>query len=176
MSDRRQQIAEAALRVVAGGGLRALTHRAVDAEAGVPVGSASNCFRTREALVTAVADRLAELDRAEADRLTAAPPQTLEQVAELIASFARWQTSGAAAEATRARLELATHLNLSRQHQRLLDDFTAVLTGVGVADPPAAARRAADYLDGVVLHAVTIPDRTVDQAEVRAAAYALLSM
>lgn len=176
MPDRRQHVADAALRVVADGGLRALTHRAVDARAEVPAGSTSNYFRTREALVTAVADRLAELDRLAADRLAAAPPQTVEQVADLIAAFAAWQTGEATAPATRARLELATNLDLSAQHRGLLDRLTTVLAGAGVADPPAAARRVADYLDGVVLHAVTIPGRTVDRAEVRAAASALLTL
>lgn len=176
MSDRRQQLADAALRVLADGGSRDLTHRAVDAEAGVPAGSTSNYFRTRDALITAIADRLEELDRIEAGRLLATPPQTLEQVADLLAAFAEWQTSEKTAQATRARLELATILDLSAQHQRLLTTFATVLAGVGVSDPPAAARRAADYLDGVVLHAVTIPGRVVDPDEVRAAAYALLRL
>lgn len=53
-SGRRQLIVTAARAVVARSGLRGLTHRAVDAEAGLPLGSASSYFRTRVALLTAL--------------------------------------------------------------------------------------------------------------------------
>lgn len=58
-SARRQQLLEAATRVVARGGLRRLTHRAVDAEAGVPEGSTSGYSRTRLALLTALTEHVA---------------------------------------------------------------------------------------------------------------------
>lgn len=44
--------------MVADGGLRALTHRAVDAEAGLPEGSCSTSFRTRLALLTALTEHV----------------------------------------------------------------------------------------------------------------------
>jgi DNA-binding transcriptional regulator YbjK len=44
--------------VVGTGGMRELTHRAVDAAAGLPLGSTSNRFRTREALVTGLLGRI----------------------------------------------------------------------------------------------------------------------
>ncbi len=49
---RQQQLLAAATRVVARSGLRGLTHRAVDAEAGLPEGSCSAVMRTRLALLT----------------------------------------------------------------------------------------------------------------------------
>src|ERR1700755_1151926 len=49
---RQEQLLAAAARVVSRGGLRALTHRAVDAEAGLPEGSCSAYMRTRVALLT----------------------------------------------------------------------------------------------------------------------------
>src|SRR6478735_1363909 len=49
---RQQQLLAAAARVVARSGLRGLTHRAVDAEAGLPEGSCSAYMRTRVALLT----------------------------------------------------------------------------------------------------------------------------
>ncbi|RGC67869.1 Transcriptional regulator, TetR family [Micromonospora sp. MW-13] len=57
---RRAQLADAGLRVLAAGGARGLTHRAVDAEAGVPTGTASNYFPSREALLGALAERAFE--------------------------------------------------------------------------------------------------------------------
>lgn len=56
---RRGDLLAAAARVVADGGLRALTHRAVDATAGVPQGSTSGYFRTRLALLTALTEHVA---------------------------------------------------------------------------------------------------------------------
>jgi DNA-binding transcriptional regulator YbjK len=51
-SPRQTQLLTAAVRVVARRGLRGLTHRAVDAEAGLPEGSCSAVMRTRLALLT----------------------------------------------------------------------------------------------------------------------------
>ena len=74
---RRADLADAALRVLAREGCRGLTHRAVDAEAGVPTGTASNYFRSRHALIGVVADRIADRIAPEAaalEQLAAAAP------------------------------------------------------------------------------------------------------
>ncbi|HEX5290102.1 MAG TPA: TetR family transcriptional regulator, partial [Streptosporangiaceae bacterium] len=46
MPNRRQTLLDAAIQVLGERGIRALTHRAVDAEAGVAAGSAANYFPT----------------------------------------------------------------------------------------------------------------------------------
>ena len=51
-STRERVLLAAAVRVLATGGLRGLTHRAVDSEAGLPQGSCSAYMRTRLALLT----------------------------------------------------------------------------------------------------------------------------
>jgi hypothetical protein len=53
---RQQLLLTAAVRVVARSGLRGLTHRAVDAEAGLPEGSCSAVMRTRLALLTGLTE------------------------------------------------------------------------------------------------------------------------
>jgi DNA-binding transcriptional regulator YbjK len=58
LSPRRRQLVEAAIAVVARSGLRGLTHRAVDAEAGLPEGTASAYLRTRLALLTALVEHV----------------------------------------------------------------------------------------------------------------------
>ena len=58
---RRALIADAAISTLARDGMRGLTHRAVDRTAGLPEGSASYYFRTRQALLQAAVERLAEL-------------------------------------------------------------------------------------------------------------------
>lgn len=58
--ERRADLCDAGLRVLAQVGPRGLTHRAIDKEAGCPAGTTSNYFRTRDALVGALADRIYE--------------------------------------------------------------------------------------------------------------------
>lgn len=54
---RQNQITDAALEVLGESGARGLTHRAVDKKAGLPEGSTSNLFRSRDALIEATMDR-----------------------------------------------------------------------------------------------------------------------
>ncbi|MUM18095.1 MULTISPECIES: TetR/AcrR family transcriptional regulator [unclassified Mycobacteroides] len=58
-TERRSALADAAIMVLAERGLKGLTHRAVDAAAGEPVGTTSRYFRTREALLRGVATHCA---------------------------------------------------------------------------------------------------------------------
>lgn len=58
--NRRRIIADAGLSVLAADGSRGLTHRAVDTAAGVPVGTTSNYFRSRDALVAGLVERIGE--------------------------------------------------------------------------------------------------------------------
>ena len=58
-SPRQQVLLEAGTRVVAGAGLRGLTHRAVDREAGLAEGTCSAYLRTRLALLTALSEHVA---------------------------------------------------------------------------------------------------------------------
>lgn len=55
---RRAELADAGLAVLARGGARGLTHRAVDRQAGVPEGTAANYFRSRDELMGALGDRI----------------------------------------------------------------------------------------------------------------------
>jgi AcrR family transcriptional regulator len=64
VSTRQQLVLDAAIEVLGNRGMRNLTHRAVDDRAGLPMGSTSNLFRTREALIAGVLGRLQERERA----------------------------------------------------------------------------------------------------------------
>lgn len=56
--DRRQRIIDAAIRVVAGRGIAGLSHRAVAAEADVPLGSTTYHFASLDdLLIAALRDR-----------------------------------------------------------------------------------------------------------------------
>ena len=57
-SERREQIADAALEVLAAEGAHGLTHRAVDERAGLPRGTTSNFFNSRQELFLGAGQRL----------------------------------------------------------------------------------------------------------------------
>lgn len=58
--ERRQALLDASIEVLAREGARGLTFRAVDKEAGVPAGTASNYFANRDALLVQVGHRYYE--------------------------------------------------------------------------------------------------------------------
>ncbi|MFK0196465.1 TetR/AcrR family transcriptional regulator [Streptomyces lavendulae] len=71
---RRTALVDAAIEVLAKEGARGLTFRAVDNEAAVPIGTASNYFRNREELLTQAGARVYE--RLQPDEETIARQQT----------------------------------------------------------------------------------------------------
>ncbi|MFD0361763.1 TetR/AcrR family transcriptional regulator [Nocardia sp. GCM10030253] len=64
-ADRRSLIVDAAIDLIATKGIRALTHRAIDTVLDLPTGSASYYFRTKRALIEAIADRITSRSRAD---------------------------------------------------------------------------------------------------------------
>lgn len=74
---RRRAIADAGLTVLAREGSRGLTHRAVDVAAQVPTGTTSNYFRSRDALIEGLVERIGERlapTPQDLERRAAAPP------------------------------------------------------------------------------------------------------
>ena len=63
MNDRRVALLEAGIEVFGEHGVLAVTHRAVDAAAGIIAGSTSNGFRTRDALFDVLVVRISERER-----------------------------------------------------------------------------------------------------------------
>ena len=61
--DRREALLDAAITVVAEQGMRGLTHRAVETQAGLPHGSTTYYFGTRHDLVVALMQHMAETGR-----------------------------------------------------------------------------------------------------------------
>jgi len=72
VADRCEQLLDA-ISLLGDRGVRAVTHRAVDAQAGLPVGSTSNHFRTRDALFDGVAERFSARERANWEHLAGRP-------------------------------------------------------------------------------------------------------
>ena len=69
MISRRDVVTDSAIARVAEQGVRGLTHRAVDALAELPVGSTSNVYRTRDALITGIMERIGELNSQQLERI-----------------------------------------------------------------------------------------------------------
>ncbi|WP_327251243.1 TetR/AcrR family transcriptional regulator [Streptomyces sp. NBC_01244] len=163
-SDRRTLIADSAIDLVATAGLRGLTHRAVDGAAGLPAGSTSYYFRTREALIGACYARLAELDLGDFDE-GAAPsassasssPMGRDAVAAALAALLyRWLTSGRTRQLARFELsleaarnpELATELHRAGQGSR--DRAAGILAALGAARPVESAELLVAWADGLL--------------------------
>src|SRR5258708_36489485 len=101
---RRAEIADAAIATLARDGMRGLTHRAVDRAAGLPEGSASYYFRTRQALLQATVERLAELTSTDmlssaatldSTAVPALPGHDLDTLASVTAGLGEsWPTTG----------------------------------------------------------------------------------
>ncbi|GGR55306.1 DNA-binding transcriptional regulator YbjK [Nocardioides luteus] len=156
---RREELADAAIVTLAREGMRGLTHRAVDREAGVSEGSTSYYFRTRQALLGAVVERATEMDTAELD---VASFESLETAAAAIAEIlGEWATTGRARQL--ARFELALEATRRPELRAPLVARQEVLRGVlrdrlallGVADAAERAAELVPLLNGVLFDAVT---------------------
>ena len=182
---RRAEIADAAITTLARDGMRGLTHRAVDRAAGLPEGSASYYFRTRQALLKATVERLAELDSAEmlpSTSLPVPPGHELDAFAAAAAIIENWLTTGR--ERQLARYELALEATRRPELRDALVASGAAIRAM-VASHFAAAgirqpgQRAADFvafLDGLVFDQIAgAGARNLTSADLVAAIRALLA-
>ena len=170
---RRELLLDAAIELVGVQGLTALTHRAVDAAAGVPTGTASNYWRTRQALLDALVDRVADRERDRWEQLTQATfPSTASELAGTLAVLARVAT-GPDRALVLARhallLEAARHEDirprLAAGGRRVNARFRTWMRLVGSADPDHDVHVVANYWTGLVLHQLALPDPRFDPTD-----------
>lgn len=186
MSDKRTTALDAAIDLLGTEGLRGLTHRGVDAAAGLPAGSTSNYFRTRRTLLEGVLDRLVERDRADAAALVGPAPRTTDELVELFVGYVLTAT-GPDVVRTRARyamfVEAASVAELRAAVQLRRDELRewgiGMLTALGVGTDPGndtdcCARVLMDYLDGVILHRLTSDDEPHPREGIRRVLASLL--
>lgn len=169
---RRTDLLDSAIDVVGTDGIRALTHRRVDEHAEVALGSASNLFRTRRALLEGVLDRLLEVDQQVITSITgSALPDSACALADTLATYSSL-ASGPESVRTRARFavfaEAAGDAKLSVAIESRRADLVGVITQSltiigGVTNPAAAARALSDHLDGALLHKITGQHLDVDE-------------
>ncbi|MCF2531854.1 TetR/AcrR family transcriptional regulator [Yinghuangia soli] len=163
-SGRRVQLLDAAIRVLSTQGLRGLTHRAVQQEAGLPHGSVTYYFKTREQLVLGVIGRMTELESAQAGdvadellRTMAVRPFAPDypRIAELTHTW--WSTSRER-QIARYELQLASireplireAMKRSVQEFWKLTELVAMATGS--ADPRNDGEVLLAFIDGMLHH------------------------
>jgi DNA-binding transcriptional regulator YbjK len=165
MTGRRADILDGALAVLAGTGMRGLTHRAVDAAAGLAVGSTSYYFRSRDALVAGCVERLLERDLADdvpevEDAVRSAPDPARALADVLTAVGVRMATTERTRTLARYELSLAAVRDpalravLVRGGDTIRRRGAALLAGAGAVDPDGAAAELAAVLDGLVYTAL----------------------
>ncbi|MDG4825537.1 TetR family transcriptional regulator [Asanoa sp. WMMD1127] len=167
---RRDDVLDAAISLLGQGGVRAVTHRAVDARAGLPAGATSNLFRTRDALLGAVVERFAEREKANWDELAAhGTPATPAELTAFLAAVAR-DAVGPHRTLTLARYVIlveaahqpALRAPLLAAGRRADTWFTTWLRLCGSADPGRDAAILANAYSGLVLHELANPDPDFD--------------
>jgi AcrR family transcriptional regulator len=173
MTSRRDVLLDAAIRVLGGRGMRGLTHRAVDAEAGLPVGSTANLFPTREKLLEAVVDRVSRLerDRFDVESLSAHPVDPAG-LARALAAFV-CEATGPYRTLTLARhavLLEAGHNPVIRERVAATGGqvnawFAAWLRLAGSRDPERDLHILGNYLVGLMTHQLAMPDPRFDPTD-----------
>lgn len=192
-------LADAAIELLAEGGMRALTHRAVDARAGLPLGSTSAYLRTRQALIEAVVQRLADLDQADLagrELPTGAPPasgpalseEDLDRLADGVGDLLdRWLTVGRSRTLARyACLLEAVHRPELRRilgHGTLLRvQARDLLARAGAPEPDRRGDQLVAFVDGLLFDRLVgagartapTPGTPASRADLAAAVRALL--
>jgi len=178
---RRRELCDAAIQLLASDGVKGVSHLKVDRKAGVPDGTTSFYFRTRSALIHAVAARVAELDLAEltaATKLPSASDGDLPGTSGLARLVMRSAT-GARLTRTKARYALVLQAagepgfdeDIRRNNDRFLDvirDVVLRLQPPGHNPTPALAEEQAYavmmFISGVMLGFVS-GDRMIRSAE-----------
>lgn len=162
LSPRMRQLMEAALDVVAHEGIRGLTHRAVDRQAGLPEGSTSAYLRTRHALQSALVDYLAThlSDEVEAlaRRISEHPDDDARAAAEVGALLEQWLSGNELVARFALGLEATRDAELLQQwmrwRERMLEVVSSVVEQHGTPEPRDRAETVVAGFEGLLFGAL----------------------
>ncbi len=171
VSARQQQVLDAAIDVLGSQGMRNLTHRAVDDRAGLPLGSTSNLFRTRQALIAGVLSRLQEREKvgwaslageglADREVFVAA----LGRMVLHLAGDGRVITLARHAIFVEASHNPALQEQIARARQELEAWAVPFVEALGSRDPVADLRLILSFVDGLLVNQLASPVPGVDPA------------
>lgn len=177
-SDRRAVIADAALLLIGREGARGLTHRGVDAEAGLPEGSTSYYCRRRADLLALALRRHAELDRRSLGLLEAKlarPAKSRADLAKQLSLVLRKWISALSREELTARFELflacsrepALRAMVEEQRAMFLRILAQRLKMHGVPRPLTVAAAMIALIEGLLLERVRVGRIVLGPSELR---------
>jgi AcrR family transcriptional regulator len=175
--DRRGAIADAAIAVLEAEGGRGLTHRAVARQAGLPEGSTSNYFQTREALLEAALQRLVELEQPAVramEALVPGGPYPYGEAAELLAAHIQPWLGPESAPLAIARHELFLEarrrpefqLALDAVHRKYVALAAELLPVAGCRDPRTHAPQLLALLDGLIVQSLFQPSMALSERQI----------
>lgn len=164
---------DAAIEVLGERGMRALTHRAVDAAAGVAAGSAANYFPTREALLEAIVERVSAIERDRFDEVavTVCPTTPLE-LGRAIAGWTQ-EATGVHRALTLSRYAILVEAGHNAKIRRQLAEtgsrvnawFANWLRLIGSCDPDHDVHVLGNYITGLMLHQLAMPNPQFDPTD-----------
>jgi TetR/AcrR family transcriptional regulator, regulator of biofilm formation and stress response len=172
VSDRRRLIVEAALRVIARDGVSASTHRAVAAEAGVPLASTTYHFSSKAEIVTEALELAIDRSIAAVERHTAPPlPATTDALVERLAGLVGALCADDQAPLA-AQYELLIEAGRSPALRRVAERWDgaymaglrAMVAAAGIPAPDQAAHILSDLMEGALLDLVSFPRAGVVEA------------
>jgi AcrR family transcriptional regulator len=163
--DRRARLLAEARALIAGGGLAAVTHRAVETAAGVPHGSVTYYFGSRDGLVLALVDDMVDECEAMVAGIArqAAAAADIEGIARAIAA---WMDDDVEMHLARMELELAAARD-PRLQERMTDAARVfwrlcepIAAAAGSDDPERDGRAMAAMVDGLLLDRLAHPGQS----------------
>ncbi len=179
--ERRVQVADATIQVLAREGARGLTHRMVDRAAHLPQGSTSNYYRTRIELLSAAAHRIVELDLRDLEwqielAETLEGDRATKQFADKTAAGLIDWLSPKNWERTLARLELFLEATRDSTLKSIMTQSTqefklrneACFRAAGAKHPERAATSLIHFLLGVLYGRAVLPSRRSLATELKA--------
>lgn len=162
--ERRNQILDTAIDILCDDGVGGLTHRQVDSRAGLPAGTTSNYFRTRQSLLEATAARTVDLhwQRVEALQKGIGPlsrdafKTLMVRLIEPDEQFRRW---------TLARFELFMESTRREELKPLVKELqaaavktaTLIIEAAGFTPTPQRMDELSRLLNGFVFSNLTMP-------------------
>lgn len=172
VTTRDERILDAAIEVIAEGGMRRLTHRAVDAAAGLAMGSTSNRYRTRDDLLVGVLRRMlaresaiwnrreVDLHAVDVDGLANALGDVVGQLADSDSTLSRARQILFATAASEAALSE----EITAAHDALVLWVVPLLERLGSTAPAEHADHLLALVDGLLAHQLAIRAEVFDPA------------
>lgn len=181
---RRAQLTDAGIELLVESGVHGVTHRAVDRRAGLPAGTTSNYFRSREALLVAVAGRIVQRHQTDMSGARLSEPPGSNGVERAVDLITNSLLLAAGPHRVRylaifeLRLESLRRPALAAALGKLtaqLADFTASHHAqLGLTIPPSAVPAMLVMYGGALFALVTGPPELVTEEAVRPLAAAIV--